>query len=216
MNMFSSEQNAIELPPLALSGQCAYVVDGSRVLLTIEQIANNRTADNLSGTLAIELWALEQPYTGELFTGMPLAATTIGEVRGAHALNHCRYDLIFTAPTEGRWYVTLMLREWEDGAFITRDWRTLEMPAVVAEETPVVVAEEITAAVEPVAPVEKKARGISVNDATVEELAAIKGLSKKVAKAIVENRPYTALKELLDVKGIGEKMLKKLRDELYV
>ncbi len=37
---------------MALSGQCAYAVEGARVVLTIEQIANNRPLDNLSGTLA--------------------------------------------------------------------------------------------------------------------------------------------------------------------
>ncbi|MCP5340524.1 MAG: helix-hairpin-helix domain-containing protein [Sinobacteraceae bacterium] len=54
----------------------------------------------------------------------------------------------------------------------------------------------------------------SVNTASADELAAIKGLSKTVAQAIVAGRPYASLDELTRAKGMGEKLLAKLRQQL--
>lgn len=217
MNILTPEKNVIEPPQLALSGQCAYAVEGARVVLTIEQIANNRPLDNLSGTLAVELWALAQPYTGGLFEGQPLAATMLGELRGAHVLNDCRYDLIFTPPTAGYEYFTLMLREWENGAFVTRDWQSIEVPAATETVVEAAVTEAApvpeTAAV--VAPAVVK-KGISINTATEAEIAAVQGVSKKIASAIVAQRPYQTLDKLKKVKGVGEKVFKKLKDKFCV
>ncbi len=51
----------------------------------------------------------------------------------------------------------------------------------------------------------------SVNSAELADLHDVKGLSKTVAAAIVAKRPFIALDELLKVKGIGAKLLEKLR-----
>ncbi len=218
MNILTPEKNVIEPPQLALSGQCAYAVDGTRVLLTLEQIANNRPADNLSGTLAVELWALTQPYTGGAFEGQPLAATTLGELRGAHVLNNCQYDLIFTPPTAGYEYFTLMLREWENGAFVTRDWQTHAVPAaaeiaaqaVAPPATPATPATKV--AIAPVVPPKRP----SINTATEAEIAAVPGVSKRIASEIVAKRPYPTLDKLKKIKGVGEKVLKKLKDKFSI
>lgn len=55
---------------------------------------------------------------------------------------------------------------------------------------------------------------VSVNRATAKELAAVKGLSRKVADAIVKGRPYKSIDGLTAVRGIGEKLLDKLRANL--
>lgn len=57
---------------------------------------------------------------------------------------------------------------------------------------------------------------LNVNTAAEKELAAVKGLPKKVAKAIVEARPFVSLDELEKVKGLGKKTLEKLREKLKV
>jgi len=57
-------------------------------------------------------------------------------------------------------------------------------------------------------------RRVSVNRAREPELAAVKGMSRPLAKAIVAGRPYASMQELLDVKGMGPKLLAKLRDQL--
>lgn len=53
---------------------------------------------------------------------------------------------------------------------------------------------------------------ISLNHAKVSELARTKGLSKELAHAIVEARPFKDIEGLLRIKGIGKNTLKKLKD----
>ena len=55
---------------------------------------------------------------------------------------------------------------------------------------------------------------VSVNKASEAELAAVKGLPKAVASAIVAARPFKTLDELVKVKGMGVKMLDKLKGGL--
>jgi competence ComEA-like helix-hairpin-helix protein len=55
---------------------------------------------------------------------------------------------------------------------------------------------------------------VSINRASAAELASIKGLNKSVAAAIVAARPYAGLEEVLRAKGMGAKLLEKLRDRL--
>ncbi|WP_394173150.1 ComEA family DNA-binding protein [Thalassotalea litorea] len=54
---------------------------------------------------------------------------------------------------------------------------------------------------------------VSLNKADLEELQSIRGLGAKKAQAIIEyreaNGPFTDVKQLLNVKGIGEKFLSK-------
>lgn len=69
-------------------------------------------------------------------------------------------------------------------------------------------------AAKPAKPVEVGA--VSVNKASVAELAAVKGVSKKLAEAIVAARPFGKLDDVLEVKGLGEKLFAKLKDQLKV
>ncbi|TKB45907.1 ComEA family DNA-binding protein [Thalassotalea mangrovi] len=54
---------------------------------------------------------------------------------------------------------------------------------------------------------------VDLNKADVSQLQAIKGLGAKKAQAIIDyreaNGPFTDVKQLLNVKGIGEKFLMK-------
>jgi competence ComEA-like helix-hairpin-helix protein len=61
---------------------------------------------------------------------------------------------------------------------------------------------------------DNRSRTVSVNTATADELASVKGLPAKVAEAIVAKRPYASLDDLLRVKGMGAKLLAKLRSRL--
>lgn len=214
----------IESPELTLSNSCGYAIQGESVVITVEQIANNRSATNLSGTLALELWALEQSYAGGDFAGSPLAAVSIGELSGAHMLSNLSYSLLFTAPSAGAWSVVLMLREWENGAFVTRAWQNFDQPYVVAdvvsesvdtETQPEPVFEILEApAVEEETPAVEENNTVSLNKASAAELSAIKGISRKLAAAIVAGRPYAALEDVLKVKGMGKKSLDKVRKVL--
>ncbi|HSD38620.1 MAG TPA: helix-hairpin-helix domain-containing protein [Rhodocyclaceae bacterium] len=57
---------------------------------------------------------------------------------------------------------------------------------------------------------------VSINDASINELAAIKGLNRNAAEGIIAERPYATLDEVVRAKGMGEKLLARLRDLLRV
>ncbi len=213
-------------PELRFVGAISYFTDQQRIHLALDGIASDRAEDNLSGTLSLELWALDGAYHGGLFQGECLAATQIGELRGNHWLADCDYDLIYRAPTEHGRQLCLMLREWNGVAFETRDYRhfshalnSAEPRLQVVQSVPtadIVQLEKTRKSKTTTASASTRATKLCVNSAPEKELAAIKGLSKKVAKAIVEARPFTSLDELHKVKGLGKKTLEKLRDSLHV
>lgn len=58
---------------------------------------------------------------------------------------------------------------------------------------------------------------ISLNKATLDELKTLKGVGNKTAEKIISYRQehmFTSLEQIMEVKGIGEKMYLRLRDEL--
>jgi len=61
---------------------------------------------------------------------------------------------------------------------------------------------------------------LNLNAATLEQLENLPGIGPSKAKAILAYRErhggYRSIDELLDVKGIGQKMLEKLLPEVYV
>ena len=106
---------------IAFAGNCGVEIQNDRVLITVAEIANHREEGKISGTLAVELLALNQPYTADDSEGTILAATRIGELYDRHFLSDCRYDLIFTEPPPGTWYLSLRLREWTESDYAARD-----------------------------------------------------------------------------------------------
>ncbi len=278
-----------QAPDLALNGTCGYRIEGDRIHLQVGEILSHRDEDNLSGTLALEIWALKQPYGGEGFNGQAIAGVSVGRLSGQHLLGNLNFELPFQVPGEGSWVFTLMLREWTGNGYVTRDFMNFAIPfvapatplragevqsgrsvttdnvirgkftekatAVCAEaalssttnETPVndhgvpltpptvnndgqafVHATEKPVAVEAEAVVDsmpakaapsrrtgKKqntAVKVSLNQADVNEIAAVKGVSAKLAENIISSRPFQRLEDLLNVKGVGAKLLQKVRD----
>jgi predicted flap endonuclease-1-like 5' DNA nuclease len=86
-------------------------------------------------------------------------------------------------------------------------------PAVAKAPAPE-VAKPAAPAAPAQAPVEGSAKRASVNTAGIEELAAVKGLSTKLAEGIVKERPFASLDDLRRVKGLGAKILAKVRSSL--
>ncbi|WP_317932698.1 helix-hairpin-helix domain-containing protein [Halioxenophilus sp. WMMB6] len=117
---------------LQLNGNSSYQLADQQVQIHVDEIANNRQLGNLSGTLALELWALPEPYRGTGFSGQALAAAQLNPVAGQYCLRDSSFQLDFQAPSPGSWWLCLMLREWEAGQFITRDYINFANPYVVA------------------------------------------------------------------------------------
>jgi len=246
----------------SLEGDISFTPGEQTATLEVTAIVNPRSADNLSGTLALEVWALAQAYQGGSWSGNPVASLVLGQLSGQAAWHDNVYHVNAALPLPAG-YLTLMLREWTPSGYLTRDFRTLSSPAeavvaeVVATEATVVeaaaevaapVAEE--AAVEVVAPVaveaveapapaapakkstkpkakaksaatsktqpvvEDDSKGVSVNTASELQLVAVKGLGVAVVRGIIAGRPYAKLDELCRVKGMGPKLLDKVRDQI--
>lgn len=96
----------------------------------------------------------------------------------------------------------------------------VELAAPVADAAAPVV--EAAAAVEPPAapvgaepaPAAGQRALLSVHAASLDELCRLPGVSLKVAKEIVKGRPYASLDALLQVRGIGEKTLRRIKNLL--
>lgn len=208
-----------------LQGQVHAEWQDNQLQLQVPAISNPRSADNLSGSLALQVWALTKPYQGGAFAGVQLAHVDLGRLAG-QAQQEAQSLLLPVASTElaGDWYVTLMLREWTESGYLTRDFQTLALAPVAKEPTVPAVVEVQTApesapevvATPVVAKAKAKAAGVSINEASEAELVAVKGISKKLAATIVAGRPYSRLADLLQVSGIGEKMLAKLSASLRI
>jgi competence ComEA-like helix-hairpin-helix protein len=57
---------------------------------------------------------------------------------------------------------------------------------------------------------------VNINTATLEELKALPDVDGKIAEDIIKKRPYKTLEDILEVKGIGQKKLEKLRPHLVL
>lgn len=66
---------------------------------------------------------------------------------------------------------------------------------------------------------EQKAK-VNINTATIKELMSLKGIGKKKAESIVEHREkigsFTTIDDLKGVKGLGDKIFNKIKDQIAV
>lgn len=205
-----------------LQGTVCSGFDEGSIRFDIAQIANPRPADNISGTLALELWALDEPYTGGAWSGTPVASVVLGTLAGAEALQDCQYTAP-AGPLPATGHLTLMLREWTPAGYLTRDYRSLARPTVSAAASPAPAPAVSAASEKPATAPAKEAKPVatasaantvSINKATAKELAAVKGISKPLAAAIINGRPYAKLDDVIRAKGMGQKLLEKLRASL--
>ena len=201
-----------------LVGASIHAMREGNVVVTAAAIENPRTAANRSGTLSLELWALPVPYRGGEFAGSPVAGAALGTLDGQTRWTNLELTLPTVLPPEPAQFV-LMLREWTAAGYVTRDYVNLgaQVIAPVTELAPSApeIAVSAKLLVKP-AVARKPARPakVAVNTATEAELAAVKGLSRAAAKSIVGSRPYAKLNDLIKAKGIGPKLLAKIRSRL--
>ncbi len=85
-------------------------------------------------------------------------------------------------------------------------------------ETTETVAEEAAEEAETVA--EEANVKVNINTATAEELSTLEGIGEKKAESIIEYRDnhghFTKVEDLKNVKGIGDKIFEKIKDQITV
>ena len=211
-------------PCLKGSIDCRCSAD-DELIIEIAGIENPRDADNLSGTLALEIWSLEAPYEDQAWDGVLVASFSIGRLNGQSVWSNARF-VAQNAPLPATGYLTLMLREWTPDGYATRDYRPLERPTnpssaveapeVVAEvsvvEAPTVVeAPEVVAEVTVApAPVVVEAPEV-VAEVSVAPAPAVAEAPDVVAEVRVVEAPVAALDERPPVKSLGARLMEKAR-----
>jgi hypothetical protein len=209
---------------------CGYRIENDRVILSIQRIGNERTEDNLSGTLRLQLCAFLQDVD-KRSEQLVLASTTIGEIKGQHVITDCRYDLLFQQPTTGTWQLALQLSEWDgvdytlcNSAYFDTLYQVQAIPANF--EPTMSVDEKVKESVTPPPKVpitqkvvKKNVIGYvdgyrAINKSKVEKILKVKGVPKKLLDKLVAERPFRSEKAVLNVKGMGPAMLNKIIAEL--
>ncbi|MDO5448910.1 MAG: helix-hairpin-helix domain-containing protein [Clostridia bacterium] len=94
----------------------------------------------------------------------------------------------------------------------------VETTNVEEESTSVVLTTEVTTTAAP--DVVAASTKVNINTASAEELMSLSGIGPTKAQAIVDYRTsigaFSSVDELINVSGIGEKTLAKIRDEITV
>jgi competence ComEA-like helix-hairpin-helix protein len=210
-----------------LIGSVGYRFEPDALVLQAECVRNPRPASNLSGTLALELWALEAPYEAGEPAGVRLGQAELGQLAGQSDRAPLEARVPRRDPAAGSWQLALLLREWSEAGYQTRDfcnfaspYRTAPTPApeprAEAPTRPSVEIKPIIQTSGEAASAQTSAAEArtSIQTASVHELARVDGLNTKLAQAIVRARPFGSLDDLKRVRGIGSKMLQKLRHQL--
>jgi DNA uptake protein ComE-like DNA-binding protein len=225
------------------AGSVGYrILSDGKVALGAQRVLNPRAGSNLSGSLALQLWLLLQPYRGGSLCGTLLASAALGRIHGQSEIEPGEQEVALAQAANAGPHVALMLCEWTAEGYLTRDYCNfaelwarpvaIAEPVAVAEPQPaaavavavaepesavVLVAEPaavvVAAALAPATQWAEKSR-LSLNSASAEELVRATGINKKLAADVVKARPFKSFDELVKVRGIGEKIARKFRDAM--
>mgnify|MGYP003624665637 CR=1 FL=1 len=168
-----------------IEGSVAYRLDTDCTEISAECIRNPRAADNMSGSLVLELWALPAAYQGSAFSGILIGSEFVGALAGQSQWNNVSARLPACELPAGQWHLVLMLREWVGNTYLTRDYRNFALTVDGPLPTPT-AAPEAEAAPAPVA--------TPAPAAAPAEKPAAKAAKKPAAKAVDKTAEKTAEK----------------------
>ncbi|AWI79385.1 hypothetical protein CEW87_08375 [Parazoarcus communis] len=168
-----------------IEGSVAYRLDTDCTEISAECIRNPRAADNMSGSLVLELWALPAAYQGGAFSGILIGSEFVGALAGQSQWNNVSARLPACELPAGNWHLVLMLREWVGNTYLTRDYRNFELtvdgPVPVLQESPVAEPAPEAAPAPVAAPTKKPAAKTTVK---VAQKPVAKAVAKTAEKAV--------------------------------
>ena len=171
-----------------LEGSSGYRFDNDGVLLQAEGVRNTRDEDNLSGSLALELWALSEPYQGGDLRGTLLASAALGRLGGGSEERYIeRYAELNQAPV-GEWRLALVLTEWTHVGHVARDFCNFALPYQVQAQE----AHALAAAVEApkkVAAVDSKSAAAVVSSPAAGKSSPAPQLTVVAPEAVAAPKP---------------------------
>lgn len=107
---------------LALSGLWGYQYSGSSVTLTVDRITN-LASSGTSGSLRLELWSFGSPFKGSSQLGYRLATHRLDPLSAGAAYTDISSGSVdLDLPPTGKWYVALLLSEWDGDSWPTKHY----------------------------------------------------------------------------------------------
>lgn len=123
------------LQPRLVGAVGCWFESDTELVLDVDHIVNPRAADNLSGTLSLEVWALATPYSGGAFDGTPIAGAILGTLAGNDGWHVGALHLNAVRPAADARHLVVMLREWNGAAYATRDHVSFAIPTPSPAQT---------------------------------------------------------------------------------
>ncbi|PKO55728.1 MAG: hypothetical protein CVU28_05475 [Betaproteobacteria bacterium HGW-Betaproteobacteria-21] len=99
-------------------------------------------------------------------------------------------------------------------AAVEAEERVPSSPSTEASKPKAAAAKQAKAAKSAKPGKSSKSGQVSINQSGLSELSWLRGINDHLAAAIIAGRPWKSIDDLLDVKGIGPKLLEKLRPQV--
>lgn len=108
---------------IELEGSGSWRISGSTITLGMDRVSNGRSGGS-SGTLRMQVWATDFPYSGGQISGYILGTYSLGTLTGGYSFTDVSGTVSYTAPPSGTYYTTLTLEEYGSGSYSIVDYLT--------------------------------------------------------------------------------------------
>ena len=109
--------HTVEQAFIQFKGNSSYSRLGDTVSLYADRIDNLNNSGITSGSLALQLWACQAPFSGGSLTGRKLAELPLGILRANHFIAPVKSDVPACFPEYGDYAIVLVIAEWDGEDF---------------------------------------------------------------------------------------------------
>lgn len=124
---YRNMKNTATLGPLksfTISGPWRWQTNYASGTLAIEvaKISHRRTGH--TGTLKVSVWATDTPYRGGNLQGHQIGFVTKAALESGYSYSNLKTTVTFSPPPDGTYFISLVLSEFDDGAYRVVDYIT--------------------------------------------------------------------------------------------